>query len=233
MARNDPMIGMMLLDAPMMSFSTRTPHSVTDDRTLMSPSKSAVAGIVANAKGLDRTECEDFLEMFNRMPMHSVTYALQNDVMHKDYCLIGSGESNKRFKLTNTEGKTQHAASIKNKMYLVGTLHYIFVEGNEDQVKDFMSAVECPKRPLYIGRKCCIPSSPIFQGMFNDENSAREEMERQVEKRNSRKKTSWRKAKERKEASSPKGSLMIHDVVSSFNPEIKKEMSRFVVDTFF
>ena len=64
------------------------------------------------------------------------------------------------------------------KEYLIDTSFGIIIEGSEDGLKDYYSALINPKWPMSLGRKCCIPSSIIPQGIFKDIKEAEDKLEK-------------------------------------------------------
>lgn len=139
--------------APMMRFG----GVVVDgcDATYEIPNKAAVVGLIANALGIDRREYKKLTQLHESL---SYAVACQDpgrkfvDYTTVDYTTPWMDSSIRK-------GGANTTNQIFLRSYLADAHYVIAIHGpNLDQIK---SALDRPARPLFLGRKTCLPSHRI------------------------------------------------------------------------
>ena len=157
-------------DAPMVSFGSVAvdQHGFTDDY----PGKSMLTGLVANALGWLQGDFDKLEHLQARLE-----YAARWDVdpvAAVDYHTVDLGAPKMRNPGWTTRGEPEHRAGGVDARY--GThqryRHYwedglmtvaLTVSGSTyPGLEDIRNALERPCRPLYIGRKTCLPARPLL-----------------------------------------------------------------------
>lgn len=148
----------MIFDAPLQSYGVRSKWDYRD--TSYFPSKSAVIGVIASAMGIERdnpiiTELGKNLEVSVRIEKRgSVLNELQT-VNSIPVYEQGLGKAKLKVK------KDYHP--LLTKMYLQDAIFTVYVKGEKNIIEKCYEALQNPIWPYYLGRKCCVPSSPVVQ----------------------------------------------------------------------
>ena len=165
------------LDTPLMSFGGVVIDNFgeTDDW----PSASLLVGIIGNALGYQRTDGEDLQALQDRL-----VFACRADCEGERLRDFQAAALNKNDKGWTTHGQPEGRAGGA-KTYMGKHLRYRFywtdriitvalrlepVEGDPslDQVA---KALDYPARPLFIGRKPCLPTAPLLVGQGRGESA--------------------------------------------------------------
>lgn len=153
-------------DAPLMSFgSVRIDHLNRTDRF---PYRAMLTGLLANALGLEHSDVE-VLESLQRR----LRYAARLDQSGEpliDYQTVDLSQPSMDDRMAWTmRGKLESGGAgtlIRYRHYLAGALVTVVLTLTSEAEEPTLAAVEhalrFPARPLFLGRKCCIPSAPIF-----------------------------------------------------------------------
>jgi len=171
------------LDAPLMSFGgvAVDAHGVTEDH----PTLSMLTGLLANALGYTHGDFEALSRLQDR-----VVFGTRRDVGGRsrrgeprvdprsgplvDYQTVDLGLPHLRSGGWTTrgaaEGRRGGAASkqtsIRHRHYLVDHVYLVLLTldppDEEPTLDDVSSALHRPARPLFIGRRSCIPSGPVL-----------------------------------------------------------------------
>lgn len=175
------------LEAPLVSFSADTIYNDLHP-TGFCPSKSQVIGMIGAAMGIKREEVERLngldqkYDIFIPEVSHSIPRIYEDfQVVSKRKTLsgrlAGSGltiSENDQFlafsgKFASGKHGSKHTLTIR-KQYLENLGSFIvYLLGSEEDLREAEQALKAPYYPLYIGRKCCIPSAPICNGIVEVE----------------------------------------------------------------
>jgi len=157
-------------DAPLMSFGgvMVDQHGPTD----RFPGLAMLTGLLANALGYRHSE-------FNRLQalQERIQYAARWDVEPEhivDYHTVDLGQEKMHYPGWNTHGGTEHRAGGSGAKF--GThqryRHYwangvmtlaIALDGEgAPNLEELETALRRPARPLFLGRKTCLPAAPIL-----------------------------------------------------------------------
>lgn len=171
-------------DAPLMSFGA----PIVDNRGVSQdhPPLSMLTGLIGNALGYDHREPER-LEALQRR----IRYACRRDRkgerltdfqtvdLGQDF-LIDKGWTTRGAIERRAGGSARHGTHIRTRGYLadaVFTIALTLVPPEPEPTIDAVAAaLDSPERPLFLGRKPCLPAAPILLERF-EATSLREALE--------------------------------------------------------
>jgi CRISPR system Cascade subunit CasD len=161
---------LLRFDAPLMAFG----GVLVDHRgfTMEHPGRSLVSGLLANAMGWDHADQERLQSLQERLRMASRcdrvgdrltdfhTVDLGQDFLREGWTTRGAPEG-------RGGGSAKEGTHIRERHYHADRIQTIAVslDGEGDPSIDALDrALMAPARPLFLGRKACLPSSPIRLG---------------------------------------------------------------------
>lgn len=161
------------LDAPLMSFgSVRVDHHNKTDEL---PYRSMLCGLIANALGMDRAD-DDHHERLQRR----IRYATRRDRAGEllvDYQTVDLGAPamssdcawTTRGQLEPRKGgDAADGTHIRLRHYLADAIVTVVLAlepaAEAPTLDELEAALRRPARPLFLGRRCCIPSAPVVIG---------------------------------------------------------------------
>jgi len=201
---SNPTLLILRFEAPLQSWGLRAVWYEKD--TASEPTKSGVIGLIACAFGYERndprlkTKLNDHLTIGVRVE--------RRGVMSRDYHTIKS-------EFLRSNGKIeQKNGIITNRYYLEDASFVVVLSGPEPLLHEIKDALEHPKWLLYLGRKACVPTRPILDGMTTEHASLKDALKHiPWIKRNDREKEPPKRL--RCVIDSPSGSLSQHDNVQA------------------
>ena len=166
------------LHAPLASFGDVAIDS--RGRTRNYPAKSMLVGLFANALGWTRSMAAKHQSLQDRLIFgaayderevsEKITDYQTADLEQKDKAWSTTGEIVVRYGGPNTYTGSHQ----RWREYLVDLRVFCVVRLIDDQtspsLEDLGDAVQYPARPLFIGRKNCLPTAPIFRGWVQGQN---------------------------------------------------------------
>lgn len=162
------------LDAPLMSFgSVRVDQMNGTDRF---PYRSMLTGLIANALGLTRDDPSAHEALQRRL-----RYAARADRLGEvleDYQTVdfdpdgsmanGLGWTTSGQLEMRKGGEASEGTHIRLRQYLADAIFTVAVSlddaSSKPTIADVSDALRAPARPIFLGRKCCVPSSPLWLG---------------------------------------------------------------------
>jgi CRISPR system Cascade subunit CasD len=167
------------LEGPLQSWGFDSQYKIR--QTSLFPSKSAIAGMCCAALGYDRGSQQEklFLDKFTLLKMTAIKL---------DFYISNSNQGKKhQVQLTRlrdyhiVQNTRKASGGLKdshptNRFYLNDAKFGVILEGSENIIHQLATALVNPVWGLWLGRKACIPSSPIFQGIFNTFEDALEKL---------------------------------------------------------
>jgi CRISPR system Cascade subunit CasD len=160
------------LTGPMQSWGTESRLQLR--RSDAYPSKSGVIGLVLCAKGVSRDSATPEVQRLNDLVMgvridHPGT-------LDWDYHTAGAkiGIRKAEGGIKRTESTKKPETLLSRRQYLLDASFLVALQGSPEIVEGVTSAVQDPVWPYFLGRKCCIPTEPVFAGVgtFSDIQSA-------------------------------------------------------------
>lgn len=135
--------------------------------TALFPTKSALAGLCCAAMGLPRGSQEEKEALGKIAVLKLLCIDKNKEIMLKrmqDYHTV--------MNTRNAEGKIKKDAVLTYRQYLNDAYFYAFLEGDKSFLQTIAEKLKNPVWGIWLGRKACIPSSPVFAGMYDSEGEA-------------------------------------------------------------
>lgn len=162
---------LLRFDAPLMSFGGPAVDQVGVTEEF--PARSMLAGLLANALGYDHRQAAQTQRLQERLRV-----AARRDrkgARLEDYQTVDLGQEPLRGGEWTTWGRPEKRAGafskdthIRNRHYVADAVFTVAVTLQPtDEVPtlaDIGRALQAPARPLFIGRKPCLPATPILVG---------------------------------------------------------------------
>ena len=171
---------LLRFDAPMMSFGGVAVDELrrTDDL----PGRSLLTGLIANALGYDHAETERLQALQERIRHAVRTPVVQERMVDFQKVDLGLPHMTKRVAWT-TRGKIEvrgggspEGTHLRYRHYLVDGVVDValtLVGSGDPDIGDVERALRRPARPLFLGRKCAIPSRPVLERRVEAPNLSR------------------------------------------------------------
>jgi CRISPR system Cascade subunit CasD len=154
------------LEGPLQSWGGRTIGRFR--RTEPVPTKSGVFGLLGAALGLERRRFNERLREFDALRL-AVRVDRAGSIA-QDFQTVGA-----RLGVIAADGKVKKTAStgqleaiVSPREFLVDASFLAILEGPAGLIEELGEAVRRPVWPLYLGRKRCIPGTPVFAGIARD-----------------------------------------------------------------
>ena len=167
---SEPSYAALFFDAPMVSFGVDSKFDQRD--TLTFPSRSVVTGLLAAAMGIPRGDRAGLAELAE-LDVVGIVFLNSPGRIEEDYHTIGGGYGKKQaaFVPINAMGKNRGTVQT-HRCYLAGCRSAAVISGDAGLIDRVAAALRDPVWGGWIGRKCCIPATPVFQGVFPSEEDA-------------------------------------------------------------
>lgn len=134
------------------------------------PTKSAVLGLCCAAKGLNRGSQEEreFLEATADCAMTAIALPRTRTIGKKTWPInVRRIEDFHTVEKTKTAGgKLSSNAVLTYRQYLCDADFLVILEVDADVADDLKEKLSNPDWGIWLGRKACIPSAPVFAGIF-------------------------------------------------------------------
>lgn len=162
---------LLRLEGPLQSWGDRS--RFWQRGTLPFPTKSGVLGMIFCACGLGGSQKER-LALCNALPMtvFELSGKAEKSFLN-DMQMVGSAYDEDDpweflFVPKTSTGKkpTSGGPKITYRRYLQDASFAVILEISENCREEFASGLRFPKWDVYLGRKSCAPTRPVFQGVF-------------------------------------------------------------------
>lgn len=164
------------LDAPLMSFG----GTVVDQHhpTEFFPGASLLTGLIGNALGLHHRDMVELQRIQSRL-LHATRWdRIPEPII--DYQTVDLGQPHLVDTGWSTRGRREDRGSggatsgthIRLRHYWANGCATVAVALSGDgqiSISDIADALRRPSRPLFIGRKTCLPTAPLFAGEIESE----------------------------------------------------------------
>jgi len=170
----------LLLDGPMQSWG----HSSRFERrtTALHPTRSAVMGLIAAALGIDKNGADETAQLARfsalrltivTLPRHSRRAGDLPMQRLEDYHTVTG--------IRRASGKVAEDATVQTyRHYLLDARFGVLVDGAAELLNEIAAALRNPKWGVWLGRKCCLPASPVLVGLRPDQAQAWSELLRRA-----------------------------------------------------
>lgn len=175
---------LLWLEAPLQSWGADSRFGRRD--SLPFPTKSGVAGLLLCALGASGEQTEWLARL---APLRQTVISFlkagskpaEREPLLRDFHMVGSGyEDEDPWEMLHipktADGKKAVGGGTKMtyRYYLQDARFAVAVEVPGDLAESLAEALKNPVYDLYLGRKTCVPTEFVFQGLFLDESQALE-----------------------------------------------------------
>lgn len=143
--------------------------------TMSFPSKSGVLGLLAAATGIDRSD-DAWLERAAKMRFSVRAY--RTGPRLSDYHTVGGGydkdhpRERRCIPAKAEDGKPGNTA-LTRREYLQESVFGVVLSGDDDSfLERIANGVQDPVWGVWLGRKSCVPTEPVFAGLVDSEEAA-------------------------------------------------------------
>lgn len=180
---SDPFL-LLWLEAPMQAWGHDSKFGRRD--SLDFPTKSGVLGLICCARGAGGGQA-DWLAAWVNLDMQVIAYVrrdtkgtpLPRQPLLRDFHMVGSGYDEQdpwQRLLIPKKSDGGKAVGGGTKMtyryYLQDMAYAVAVQAPAAMVQEAAAALQAPVWDLYLGRKSCVPSEFIYQGVFDSAEQA-------------------------------------------------------------
>jgi len=152
----------LLLDGPMQSWG----HSSRFERrtTALHPTRSGILGIIAAALGIDKHGDDEPERLARYAPLRVTTITLPRLRRRADPLPIRRLEDYHTVTgIRRASGKVDEDATVQTyRHYLLDARFGVLLDGPSPLLEEIAPALRNPKWGLWLGRKCCLPASPLL-----------------------------------------------------------------------
>lgn len=169
---------LLWLEAPLQSWGIDSKYYLRDSITF--PSKSGILGLIFTGSGLFGNQKELLARM---APLKQTVIAFTIDgkipTIITDFHMVGNGynsnDSWQKLMIPKTsEGKKAVGGGSKltYRNYIQDAKYSVILEIPDDLSEIFINGLKEPIGDIFLGRKNCIPTDFIYQGLFESEDEA-------------------------------------------------------------
>lgn len=157
---SDNMCLVLRLEGPFQAWGRVSQYSVRG--TTMFPSKSAITGIFCAADGAARGTAREKEILMGMRDIDMLSVSTGNA-----FCFPLEDFHTVHGTLTASTGKPRKYVDLTHRYYLQDAKFWVFLSGCGSFLKRVGEAIQNPLWGIWLGRKCCIPSAPIYFGRFH------------------------------------------------------------------
>ena len=152
----------LIPDGPMQSWG----HSSRFERrtTALHPTRSGIVGLIAAALGIDKHAADEAKQLARFDVLQIATLSLPRCVHRTDEVLIQRLEDYHTVTgIRRASGKVDRDATVQTyRHYLLDARFGVLLEGPLRLLEEIAAALLNPKWGVWLGRKCCLPASPLL-----------------------------------------------------------------------
>lgn len=165
---------LLYLDGPMQSWGSSSRFGRRT--TLAFPTRSGVTGLLAAAMGIPRDDTSA-LEELTRLRMEAVALEKERCPLQRwtDYHTVGAAydRQTQRGHIPVTAGTGKARGTVLTYREYLADAHFgVLLTGDDDLLKRCQDALLDPVWGMWLGRKCCIPSDIVYQGLHGSREQA-------------------------------------------------------------
>lgn len=176
---NDPYL-LLWLEAPLQSWGHDSKYGRRD--SLDFPTKSGVLGLLCSARGAG-DEQKEWLAKCADLDMQCMAYVRNNSAtqqsrrqpMLRDFHMVGAGYNDQDLwenllipKTSDGKKAVGGGTKMTYRYYLQDMAFAVALQMPQDFVQETLDALQAPAWDLYLGRKNCVPTEFVYQGVFDD-----------------------------------------------------------------
>lgn len=170
----------LLLDGPMQSWG----HASRFERrtTALHPTRSAVLGLIAAALGIDKHGADEAAQLARFSALRITVITLPRRSRREgDLPMQRLEDYHTVTGIRRASGKVAEDATVQTyRHYLLDARFGVLVEGSAGLLNEIATALRNPKWGVWLGRKCCLPASPVLIAVKPDQAQAWSELLRRI-----------------------------------------------------
>lgn len=170
------------LEAPLMSFGA--PIVDRHGEIQPYPALSMIAGMLGNALGYDHSDFQKLQALQKRLRYASRQDRAGQEIqdyqtvdLSQDFMRDKNGWTTEGWLDKRKGGAASRGTHIRLRDYRADAIHTVALTlepaEEEASIDNLQEALRHPERPLFIGRKTCLPSAPLLVGRTQAENLAK------------------------------------------------------------
>lgn len=152
----------LLLDGPMQSWG----HSSRFERrtTALHPTRSGILGLVAAALGINKHRPDEAAQLARFASLSVTTVSLPHRDRRGGELLIRRLEDYHTVTgIRRASGKVDNDATVQTyRHYLLDARFGVLLEGPTSLLEETAAGLRNPRWGVWLGRKCCLPASPVL-----------------------------------------------------------------------
>ncbi|MDA1278312.1 MAG: type I-E CRISPR-associated protein Cas5/CasD [Verrucomicrobia bacterium] len=152
----------LLLDGPMQSWG----HTSRFERrtTALHPTRSGVLGIIAAALGIDKHAPDEAAQLARLDALRVITVKFdKRDRRGRELPIQRLEDYHTVTGIRRASGKVDKDATVQTyRHYLLDARFGVMIEGPPALLEEIAAALRNPKWGVWLGRKCCLPASPVL-----------------------------------------------------------------------
>lgn len=167
---------LLWLEGPLQSWGSDSKFTVRD--TLSFPTKSGVLGMLLCAMGAGG-EQKELLERLNHLSHTVFAFEKKGSVSECiDFQTVGNGFSSDKWQSLMVPRKRNGGKAVGGgskltyRHYLQNASFAVIAEIPDDLENDIVMGLQNPVWPIFLGRKSCVPSKPVYQGVYESYSDA-------------------------------------------------------------
>lgn len=166
----------LLLDGPMQSWG----HASRFERrtTALHPTRSGVFGIIAAALGIDKRAPDEAAQLTRLDALRLTTVKFdKRDGRGRELPIQRLEDYHTVTGIRRASGKVDDDATVQTyRHYLLDARFGVLIEGPSALLEGIAAALRNPRWGVWLGRKCCLPASPLLVTMSPDRTGAWREL---------------------------------------------------------
>ncbi len=157
------------LEGPLQSWGTASQYNrrLTD----LLPSRSAISGMLCAALGLDRGSAEEASFLQEMMPVSMLAIAVPRQLGNRLLPVRRLEDYHTVLDTAKADGGLKDC-QLTYRQYLLNAAFRVFLSGERELLEKAGNALLDPVWGLWLGRKACIPTAPVFAGIYPDQRTA-------------------------------------------------------------
>ncbi len=158
------------LEGPLQSWGFDSQYNRRN--TGLMPTKCAIAGMCCAALGLPRgsDKEQDFLTSFGTVRMTSI--AIPRTVVKKELPVRRLQDYHTVQNTRRASGAINNDCVLTHRQYLADAAFGVLLEGDSFLLGEIASSLTDPVWGIWLGRKTCIPTAPVFAGLMDNREDA-------------------------------------------------------------
>lgn len=169
MSNNYTVLGLQL-EGPMQSWGYDSQFNRRN--TGLFPTKSALAGLCCAAMGLSRGSQEEKTALKKFVTVKLLCIAVPRKVRDREVMVKRMQDYHTVMGTRDAKGNIKSDAVLTYRQYLNDAGFIALFEGGQEFIEEVGSALQNPVWGIWLGRKACIPSVPVFGGLYPSRNEA-------------------------------------------------------------